>query len=301
MDSQEILKSLSSLEQKLQSIESARQQVERTVSAYEGAKAQLNVLTKDFTDIYQELKNVLTDIQNSKSFASTEVSDKADVVFKALQTRISSLEQATKDIKEDFSKACKIANDDFTKTLNNSEKELTAEMEANINKAREATAKEIEKASNIIAGFKTAVDELLGCYDKAITESSDNHKTAMTHIATDFSNSVNQYVDSMNNVKMEMESLLEKYNNLTDRIEKVLVELQGSIESALAHFSRTVDANTQATVSIGQNLESKITSSTSQILVANKKSNRMLLITIIGLAISLLLNILIIARLVKLI
>ena len=43
MDSQEILKSLSNLEQKLQSIESARQQVERTVNAYEGAKAQLSV------------------------------------------------------------------------------------------------------------------------------------------------------------------------------------------------------------------------------------------------------------------
>ena len=58
MDSQEILKSLSTLEQKLQSIESARQQVERTVNAYEGAKAQLSVLTQDFTDIYQELKNI---------------------------------------------------------------------------------------------------------------------------------------------------------------------------------------------------------------------------------------------------
>ena len=296
MDSQEILKSLSSLEQKLQSIESARQQVEKTVNAYEGAKAQLTVLTKDFTDIYQELKKVLDDIQNSKSIASTEVSDKADVVFKALQTRISSLEQATKDIKENFETACKTANDDFSKTIEKSEKELTAEMEASINKTRDATVKEIEKASGIITGFKTAVDELKESYDKALNDSSENQKTVMTQIATDFSKSVDQYVDSMKNVRMEMEALLEKYNHLTTRIEDVLREVQGSIESALAHFSRAVDANTQTTVALGQNLESQISSSFSQLMDANKKSHKLILILVAGLIISIILNILAIVK-----
>ena len=296
MDSQEILKSLSNLEQKLQSIESARQQVERTVSAYEGAKAQLSVLTQDFTDIYQELKKVLDDIQNSKSIASTEVSDKADVVFKALQTRITSLEQATKDIKENFENACKTANENFSKTIEKSGKDLTTEMEANINKTREATVKEIEKASGIIVGFRTAVDELKEDYNKALSESSENQKTVMTQIATDFSQSVDQYIDSMKTVRVEMESLLEKYNYLTTRIEDVLKEVQGSIESALAHFSRTVDANTQATVALGQNLESQISSSFSQLMDASKKSHKLILILVVGLILSIILNILAVVK-----
>ena len=296
MDSQEILKSLSNLEQKLQSIESARQQVERTVNAYEGAKAQLSVLTQDFTDIYQELKKVLDDIQNSKSIASTEVSDKADVVFKALQTRITSLEQATKDIKENFENACKTANENFSKTIEKSGKDLTAEMEANINKTREATVKEIEKASGIIVGFRTAVDELKEDYNKALSESSENQKTVMTQIATDFSQSVDQYIDSMKTVRVEMESLLEKYNYLTTRIEDILKEVQGSIESALAHFSRAVDANTQATVALGQNLESQISSSFSQLMDASKKSHKLILILVVGLIISIILNILAVVK-----
>ena len=296
MDSQEILKSLSNLEQKLQSIESARQQVERTVNAYEGAKAQLSVLTQDFTDIYQELKKVLDDIQNSKSIASTEVSDKADVVFKALQTRITSLEQATKDIKENFENACKTANENFSKTIEKSGKDLTTEMEANINKTREATVKEIEKASGIIVGFRTAVDELKEDYNKALSESSENQKTVMTQIATDFSQSVDQYIDSMKTVRVEMESLLEKYNYLTTRIEDVLKEVQGSIESALAHFSRAVDANTQATVALGQNLESQISSSFSQLMDASKKSHKLILILVVGLIISIILNILAVVK-----
>lgn len=296
MDSQEILKSLSTLEQKLQSIESARQQVERTVNAYEGAKAQLSVLTQDFTDIYQELKKVLDDIQNSKNIASTEVSDKADVVFKALQTRVTSLEQATKDIKEIFENACNTANDNFSKTIEKSGKELTTKMEADINKAREATVKEIEKASGIIAGFKTVVDELKEGYNKFLTESSENQKTVMTQIATDFSKSADQYIDSMKIVKTEMESLFEKYNNLTIRIEDVLKEVQGSIESALAHFSRAVDSNTQATVALGQNLESQISSSFSQLMDANKKSHKLILILVAGLIISIILNILAVVK-----
>lgn len=296
MDSQEILKSLSNLEQKLQSIESARQQVERTVNAYEGAKAQLSVLTQDFTDIYQELKKVLDDIQNSKSIASTEVSDKADVVFKALQTRITSLEQATKDIKENFENACKTANENFSKTIEKSGKDLTTEMEANINKTREATVKEIEKASGIIVGFRTAVDELKEDYNKALSESSENQKTVMTQIATDFSQSVDQYIDSMKTVRVEMESLLEKYNYLTTRIEDILKEVQGSIESALAHFSRAVDANTQATVALGQNLESQISSSFSQLMDASKKSHKLILILVVGLIISIILNILAVVK-----
>ena len=296
MDSQEILKSLSNLEQKLQSIESARQQVERTVNAYEGAKAQLSVLTQDFTDIYQELKKVLDDIQNSKSIASTEVSDKADVVFKSLQTRITSLEQATKDIKENFENACKTANENFSKTIEKSGKDLTTEMEANINKTREATVKEIEKASGIIVGFRTAVDELKEDYNKALSESSENQKTVMTQIATDFSQSVDQYIDSMKTVRVEMESLLEKYNYLTTRIEDILKEVQGSIESALAHFSRAVDANTQATVALGQNLESQISSSFSQLMDASKKSHKLILILVVGLIISIILNILAVVK-----
>lgn len=171
------------------------------------------------------------------------------------------MEQATKDIKEKFENACNTANDNFSKTIEKSGKELTTKMEADINKAREATVKEIEKASGIIAGFKTVVDELKEGYNKSLTESSENQKTVMTQIATDFSKSADQYIDSMKRVKTEMESLFEKYNNLTIRIEDVLKEVQGSIESALAHFSRAVDSNTQATVALGQNLESQISSS----------------------------------------
>ena len=81
MDSQEILKSLSNLEQKLQGIESAKQQVERTVAAYDGAKAQLTALTNDFADIYQTLNGILDNVKNSQELVKGEVVQEADAIF----------------------------------------------------------------------------------------------------------------------------------------------------------------------------------------------------------------------------
>lgn len=67
MDAQDILKTLNNLEQSLQNVESARQQVANTVNAYEGAKAQLHTLVVEFTVVSNELKNIYTAINENVS------------------------------------------------------------------------------------------------------------------------------------------------------------------------------------------------------------------------------------------
>ena len=336
MDAQGILKSLSSLEQKLQSIESARQQVERTVNAYDGAKAQLSVLTKDFTDIYQELKNVLTEIQNSKNNISLEVSDKADVVFKALEARTTSLSETADKIKQDFITACKTANQDFSKAIEKSENDLANGIFANINEIRKETIKEIEKASGIVTTFTTAASDIQKNYQQALSSSAENQKTVMGQITTEFSKSVEQYIISMRNVRIEMESILERYNSVSTRIEEKLdqveTELKSSIEkldSNIEEKSKTLldsysshssninehidniktelNAGTSRLASdiasssasnkqFAKNLNDKMDSVLSQLLDANYKSHKLIIILVIGLTISVLLNILSIAK-----
>ena len=336
MDAQGILKSLSNLEQKLQSIESARQQVERTVNAYEGAKAQLSVLTKDFTDIYQELNTVLTEIQNSKNNVSAEVSDKADAIFNALQTRTASLEQATNGIKQDFINACNAANEGFSKAIEKSEKDLIDGMFANINEVRKETIKEIEKVSGIVTAFSAAAAEIQDNYKQAISSSAENQKTIMGQITTEFSKSVEQYIVSMRNVRIEMESILEKYNSVSTRVEEKLgqveVELKATIdkigsdvdeksnailESCEMHSSKIeediekakaelkadakkisseIASSSTANKEYAKNLSDKMESAVTELLSANAKSHKLIVILVIGLIVSLLLNILAIAK-----
>lgn len=54
METQDILNMLNNLEQSLQNVESARQQVTNTVNAYEGAKSQLHALTVEFNEVSSE-------------------------------------------------------------------------------------------------------------------------------------------------------------------------------------------------------------------------------------------------------
>ena len=296
MDAQEILKSLSNLEQKLQSIESARQQVERTVNAYEGAKAQLSVLTQDFKDIYKQLDEILQGIQSSKDVVSSEVSGKADVVFKSLKLRSDSLEQATNSIKLDFITACNTANENFTKALEKSEKNFSSELGTNINKVREETVKEIQKASSIVSGFNTAVSRIQDDYNKALSTSAENQKTLLTQITTEFSKSVEQYIGSMREVKGEMESILDRYGSLSTQIEDKLSEVKTSIESSIIRLGKDVETSKKAIIEQGQKTGDRIDEGVAKILDANYKSHKLIIILVIGIAISILLNVLSIAK-----
>ena len=241
MDAQSILKSLSNLEQKLKTIESARQQVEKTVNAYEGAKAQLTVLTNDFKDIYQELNNVLSEIQNSKNNVSTEVSEKADAVFKVLHTRSVSLEQDANTIKQDFVSACNTANENFSKSIEKSEKDLVDAMLANLNEVRKETVKEIEKVSGIVTAFSTAAAEIQNNYKQELSSSTENQKTLMGQITTEFSKSVEHYIVSMRNVKTEMDSIMERYNSASDRVEKKMGQLEVELKTVIDKLSTKID------------------------------------------------------------
>ena len=336
MDSQEILKSLSNLEKTLQGIESARQQVERTVNAYEGAKAQLSTLTQDFTSIYQELNNVLTAIQNSKNLVSGEVSDKADEVFKELQTRASSLEQVTKTIKDDFVSSCNATSDSFSKSIAKSEKDLLDMMTANINNVRQQTTKEIEKVSGIVTAFNTAVSELQENYKLSLSSSVDDQKSLLNQVATEFSRSVEQYIVSMRNVKNDMESILERYNTASSRVEEKMTQLETEIKTSIDKFETDLNEKSNAILNsnntiiskIGEQIESvnselqaktdkissEISSSSaankdsaknindkidfvaSQLLEANAKSNKLIVFLIVGLLVSIILNILAIVK-----
>lgn len=336
MDSQDILKSLSSLEQKLKSIDSARQQVERTVNAYDGAKAQLSVLTDGFKDIYQELNTVLSEIQNSKDNVSTEVSGKADAVFKALQLRTKSLEEDAKAIKEDFENACSTANENFSKSIEKSEKDMVDGMFANINEVRKTTIKEIETVSGIVTAFSTAVTEMLDKYKQALSSSADNQKSILKQISTEFSKSVEQYIFSMRNVKTDMESVLERYNSVSSRVEEKLGLVEAELKTAVEKLGNDVGENTNAIIdnlntnstdvkraiddaktemksetnnisskialsssankAYAKDLNDKLSSAVTELLNANSKSHKLIVLLVIGLIVSIILNALAIAK-----
>jgi len=84
MEAQDILKMLTNLEQSLQNVESARQQVTNTVNAYEGTKAQLHALTVEFKEVSSELNKVYNAIKENVDSIDETLKIKIDSVFKSI-------------------------------------------------------------------------------------------------------------------------------------------------------------------------------------------------------------------------
>lgn len=87
MEAQDILKMLTNLEQSLQNVESARQQVTNTVNAYEGTKAQLHALTVEFKEVSSELNKVYNAIKENVDSIDETLKIKIDSVFKSISKK----------------------------------------------------------------------------------------------------------------------------------------------------------------------------------------------------------------------
>ena len=292
MDSQEILKSLSNLEQKLQGIESAKQQVERTVAAYDGAKAQLTALTNDFADIYQTLNGILDNVKNSQEFVKGEVVQEADAIFTELRSRIDTIDQATDKIKQNFSEACEKSVKAYSESLEKTHKDQKEAYGLILTKVKEDTEKEITKSSEVLANIKKSIDDKQTQFETALNTSLENKKTVLEQIKTEFATSIERYITSMREVQAELVSILERYRSLTS-------EIEGMFQSVMSEIHRLHSGMEQfhnEQMQMGSNLDAKLANGFAQLLNANAKSQKWIVILAIGLVISIIINILAVAK-----
>ena len=98
MEAQDILKMLTNLEQSLQNVESARQQVTNTVNAYEGTKAQLHALTVEFKEVSSELNKVYNAIKENVDSIDETLKIKIDSVFKSISKKVDTLDAVAEKI-----------------------------------------------------------------------------------------------------------------------------------------------------------------------------------------------------------
>lgn len=140
MDTQDILKTLNNLEQSLQNVDSARQQVANTVNAYEGAKAQLHALAMEFAIVSNELKNIYTAINENVSSIDNTLQDKIESVFSDITSKTQELEDAVRNIQTAFVTTCNRSAQSVKSTVDNSLLKLNNEVDTTlVNFSKKAT------------------------------------------------------------------------------------------------------------------------------------------------------------------
>lgn len=296
MNSQEILKSLSNLEQKLQSIETARQQVERTVNAYDGARTQLVKLTQDMSSVSQEMNKVISLISSNQEALSGELSKKTDGLFKDIHAQIEKLNKEATTIKQNFSSACEVAINNFVKANTANQEKYSKDILELTTKVNTNAESKINKVTATLSSFQTSINELQKRLETAVATSIEEQKNTNKSIASDFKKSVEKYTTTMSQIKSDMDGILAQYK-------EVIEQFNLKLDSALKDTNKQIKGLTSKVESMKENennqfgtLQANLQEAVSILTAANGKTYKLIVVLLIGLIISIILNVVVLVK-----
>lgn len=241
MDAQDILKSLSNLEESLKNIDSARLQVQNTVNAYENARAQLNKLTQEFTSISTDLNKIVTTIKDNQSTLSSTLSDKIDNVFTNFNEKVILLESTTTTIQSTFESSCIESSKSFKDSVDSSVTKINNEVDTAITNFNEKATLEIAGIATALKTFKEAANEMLSDFKSAISNATTTQKTNHETIASDFHKSIDQHLASFNDLHQGLSDLLTDYKELISSVSTKIENEANAIKLSITGINNSVD------------------------------------------------------------
>ena len=210
MDAQDILKTLNNLEQSLQNVESARQQVANTVNAYEGAKAQLHALVVEFTVVSNELKNIYTAINENVSSIDNTLQNKIETVFSDVTSKTQDLEDAVRNIQTAFLATCNQSAQSIESAVDNSLLKLNNEVDTTIVTFSKKATLEIESIATELSAFKSSAQQMQEDFSNAISGATADLKATQESIAADFGTSISEHISSFKSLKTELKAIIDE-------------------------------------------------------------------------------------------
>lgn len=225
MDAQDILKTLHRLEQNLQNVESARQQVANTVNAYEGAKSQLHALTIEFSLISSELKNVYSAIKENVDTIDNTLRKKIETVFNDVNAKTKAIEDTAFKIQSSFEESCRKSAQTLLGSIDENMQKINGEMDKCIVLFNQKVDLEMESITTALSKFKLAVEEIQEGFIQSMSLAAENNKIKLEKIVTDFGASIQEHVSSFTSLKNELFSIIKQYNEtsktLTEKINNI--------------------------------------------------------------------------------
>ncbi|MDO4755958.1 MAG: hypothetical protein Q4A54_06415 [Parabacteroides sp.] len=252
MDTKDILKSLTTLEQNLKNIDSARQQVLNTVNAYEGTRAQLAKLAPELQSISEQLTNVFNQIKDNQTSLKTEVSKNVKTIFANIKSEIDGLDNATQAIQSSFKTSCDDTSRKLTETINKSRTLLDEGTEKAIKRINDKAKAEIENLTNLLSTFKTTTKNIQDNFQTSTTSVHNDQKAAQTEIVSNFKQAIEKSLETFTKSINELNTITtDLSNHKKDIVNDINAELQkvsvvvDSISTTLMSFKN--DNETQYT------------------------------------------------------
>ena len=331
MDTKDILKSLSTLEQNLKNIDSARQQVLNTVNAYESTRIQLAKLSPEFQSISEQLTNVFNLIGSNQTVLNQEVSKKFKTIFSKINTQIDSLDNAAKAIQVDFKSACDVTSRILTETMNQSQSLLENGTQDALKQIDKKAKEELDKIANLLSTFKNTTkniqdnfvtstnmvqdsqksvqNEIIGNFKKAINDSLLTFNKAIGDLNKITSELSSQKQQIINDISLELQKILDALSSISTTIEESKVENQAQYTDIIGKLKSLRDSNGKTAKNLSERFnntdnalleinnlindkEKKIKAELAMIKKSNDKLSKLSIYLLIGVSISIVIGIL---------
>ncbi len=233
MDTQQILSSLASLRENLSAIETARQQVQNNVAAYDKVRQQLADTSTDVSKILDDFTSLMSEIEGYQASISTNIeettsdilkslkkkanviSNESTIVVEALRTSLASVQSEIKTATDDTIKRIEANTVQTNQNLDNLLQESNSQFVASTEKIVKSFAKEIEK-------FQKQVNNLSEKFDKSLS-------AQLGRLAT----SVNDHIGKYESLNQELKNQIADLKSINDELKAVIATLETSISNKI--------------------------------------------------------------------
>lgn len=226
MDTQEILTSLTALRDNLSAIESARQQVERNVAAYDRVKQQLaetavniNKILTDFTSISEAVKTHEKSVEKSIDASKKEIlkglKDKATSISKESSLLIDGLKTTLESLKFEMDNATNEAIQRIHETAGLAKNDVTGELQGII-----------ESFSTSVNSTITNLKKEITRFNNEISKVSEKFDTSLTSQLSRLSTSVSQHISKYESLEQSLSAEIQKLNSENETLSKIIANLE---------------------------------------------------------------------------
>lgn len=247
MTTQEILASLSQLEQELQSIKSARVLVEETVGAYADVKSDIKSLLNEFESVTKSLSSISSAFETENETLTTEIKNSIAVVKGQLETLNTAFANQCNSIILRFMESVnKASNDLVTKTeaLSGTYERNNNDFKSSIQDLASVHSSLIE-ASESVASLKSDIatvqeqlnqsqkeqDATLEKIASQLQSSSTSHTQILSQIANDLKSSQDAQDEDLNDLKKAQKRHSDQMNKVTDQQSSILESTGKNVEN----------------------------------------------------------------------
>ena len=193
MEEKDLLNTLENLERDLQSVNSARQQVEEMKNAYNAIGIQLNNYVNSLAAVSDNINQMVNVIKNERSTLNTTLEASTKTRFKELNDEIVNFKKQVEAITKNATNAIK--------KLDNQHKEAT-----------ENTLSTLQSQSSTITDrLNDSCEGIQQNFDATTTQTSQN-----------LDNKVSEMITALEQAKTELHNVLNQFHDLQQHIEKTM-------------------------------------------------------------------------------